>query len=462
MGTLEFASLAKENYTEGDLEALRLLSGQAAIAVNNALLFEQEHQRSLELAGLANLAQTVSSLRDPQDLYARLVESIIPLIPVEILGFLIYDEKRRTLFGQTPFLGILDSVVEWYQATIEPESRAEECLRNGQPIVTEDATEDPYMQVLDIHHLARASGIRQAVLLPLASSGNVLGFLLVARKKDGTSFDSNDLRLLAIIAGQTAPMIENAALIYQARQRTQRAESLRRIADLTNSNATLDEILKYSLLDLSRLLQVDNAAIFFLDENHNELRLHLESVFGIPPQVSALLGRIMVADEISDPSDIHKMLTFTVKPVLIENLEDEKWDAPFYRLLARELHLRSVMGVPMISRERPIAQLFLGSSKPGQFFQGDVQTVTMAAEQMASAIEQSILTSQTDQNLRQRVEQMTAVTRVSRELNRTLDLDHLLQRIYAENPQNDGRRLRHNHAPRCRESNPHSGGLSRN
>jgi len=432
VGTLEFASLVKENYTEADLDALRLLSGQAAIALNNALLYEQEHQRSLELAGLANLAQTVSSLRDPQDLYARLVESIVPLIPVEILGFLIYDENRRILFGQTPFLGILDSVVEWYQTTIEPESRAEEYLRSGLPIVTEDATEDPYMQVLDIHHLAQASGIRQAVLMPLAASGKALGFLLVARKKDKTGFESNDLRLLSIIAGQTAPMIENAILISQARQRTQRAESLRRIADLTNSNATLDEVLKYSILDLSRLLQVDSAAMYLLDENHNELRLHQESVFGIPAQVAALPGRLSVADEFSDSPDTHNTLTFTIKPVLIENLEDEKWDSPFYRLLERELHLRSLMGIPLISRERTIAELFLGSSKPGFFLPGDIQTVATGAEQIASAIERSILAAQTDQSLRQRVEQMTAITRISRELNRTLDLDHLLQRIYAE------------------------------
>ncbi len=73
------------------------------------------------------------------------------------------------------------------------------------------------------------------------------------------------------------------------------------------------------------------------------------------------------------------------------------------------------MGIPLITRERAIAELFLGSSKPGFFLQGDVQTVATGAEQMASAIEQSILTAQTDQSLRQRVEQMTAITRVGRE-----------------------------------------------
>ena len=40
VGTLELASLAKNGFSESDLEILRMLSGQAAVALNNALLFQ--------------------------------------------------------------------------------------------------------------------------------------------------------------------------------------------------------------------------------------------------------------------------------------------------------------------------------------------------------------------------------------------------------------------------------------
>ena len=291
IGTIELASLMKESYNESDLEILRLLSGQAAIALNNALLYQQELQRSTELAGLANLAQSISVIRDPQDLYTRLVESITPLIQVEILGFLVYDENRRILHGQIPILGIQPSVVEWYQTTIEPDSKAEQILSGAQPIVTEEATEDPRLITLELHHFAQAASIHNAVFLPLTSAGRTLGYLLAATKRDGSAFDQNDLRFLSIIAGQAAPIIDNAALVQQARHRAQRAETLRRIASLTSSAATLEEILKYSVLDLGRLLQADIAAIYMLDENRGELRLHRESVFGIAPEIAAQSGK---------------------------------------------------------------------------------------------------------------------------------------------------------------------------
>jgi PAS domain S-box-containing protein len=88
--------------------------------------------------------------------------------------------------------------------------------------------------------------------------------------------------------------------------------------------------------------------------------------------------------------------------------------------------------VPLIARERSLGEVILGSLKADFFNQGDVTSVETAAGQFAAAIEQSSLYSQTDQSLRQRVEQMTALAHISRELNSTLDLEHLLSRVFDE------------------------------
>jgi GAF domain-containing protein len=106
IGTIELSSLSPGAFTGNDLEVLQLVSGQAALALHNACLFELEQRRALELSGLAQLAQAAGSLRDPQDLFARLVDSITPLLDLEILGFLVWDETRRTLEAIAPFLGL--------------------------------------------------------------------------------------------------------------------------------------------------------------------------------------------------------------------------------------------------------------------------------------------------------------------------------------------------------------------
>ena len=158
--------------------------------------------------------------------------------------------------------------------------------------MTSDAPADERIQAYGLHHLALAAGIHATVLMPLTAGGHMLGYLQAANKRDGTAFDAGDVRFLAIIAGQAAPMIENLALVENSRRRAQRAETLRRIASLTSSAATIEEILKFSVLDLARLLQVDAAAIFLVDESRGEMRLHRASMFGIPPDASEVLSRI--------------------------------------------------------------------------------------------------------------------------------------------------------------------------
>jgi PAS domain S-box-containing protein len=427
VGTLELASLAKDNFNENDLEVLRLLSGQAAIALNNALLYRQELHRSMELAGLARLAQTVSAIRDPQDLYTQLIESISPLLPVDILGFLVYDENRGLLEGQTPFMGIHADVIEWCRTTIQPDSPAEEIWRKAETIVATNAPEDPRLMALELHHLALAAGIRHTVLAPLTSGGRMLGYLQVADKRDGTPFDQNDLRFLAIIAGQAAPIIENANLVQQSRQRAQRAETLRRIASLTSSSATLDEILKFSILDLARLLQADVAVLFLLDDSWGELRMHRASLFGVSPEIANQLGRL-TTDDPQFPSSA----TGSKQPFLSGDLSEAE-EVPLLLLpLVENMKVLSVIDSPLIIRERGIGELVIGSLRHNFYSHGDAQTVATSVSQLASAIEQSSLYAQTDESLRQRVAQLTALTRISRELNTTLQLEPLLERVYDE------------------------------
>ncbi|MGW8251448.1 MAG: GAF domain-containing protein, partial [Anaerolineales bacterium] len=427
IGTIELASLSKEKFRATDLEVLRLLAGQAAIALNNALLYKQELERSLELGGLASLAKAVSAIRDPQDLYSRLIDSISPLLDVDILGFLVFDENRGMLVGQVPFMGIQSTVIEWYQVKIQPDTPAEEIWKSAETLIATNAPEDPQLVTLGLHHLALAAGVRHTVLEPLTSGGEMLGYLQVANKRDGTPFDQNDMRFLKIVAGQTAPIIENAKLAQQSQHRMQRAETLRRIASLTSSAATLDEILKFSILDLARLLHADIAILFLVDENHGDLKPHKSSAFGVPPEAFDGLGYLSTEDPL-----FNRSVTGSHQELFSGDIRQDPDILPIYQQLADELEIRSFMDVPLIIRDRGIGELVIGSTRPDVYSHGDAQTAGTSAWQLATAIERETLYSQTDQNLRQRVEQLTALTRVSRELNATLELQHLLQRVYDE------------------------------
>ena len=428
VGALVVGSVTREAFSAEDLNLLNMISGPTAAALANARRFQSERRRSAELASLAQLAQSFSSARDPLSLFSRLVESIVSLVNVEILGFLIFNENTRTLEGQDPISGFPSQFVELYRVPIPPNSPAETMLLNQDLIITESAADSPEWETLGLSYLARAASLRDTVLVPLNSGGRMLGYLQASNHTDSSrQFSQEEIHLLTIISNQAAPVIENVTLVLQARQRVLRAETLRKISSLASSAATFDEILKFALQELSRLLHADLSFIFLLDQIQGMLRMHQNSIFGQPQSYPGLSLSLPV-----DDPQYHFTITGRLHAFTTRNINDEKVVIPFYQQLTQTWQLVSMVAVPLIVRDVGIGEIWLCSHRDGAFDQSDVQVVATAAGQLAGVVEQSYLSAQTDENLRQRVEQLTAITRVSRELSTSHDLSRLLRIVYDE------------------------------
>jgi GAF domain-containing protein len=254
------------------------------------------------------------------EIFTRLVESVSPLFKTEIIGFLLYDEDKRTLEGKNPFKGLPSNVVEIYRSNIPVGSPAETIITSNEPIITMNALEDERWRALGLLDVATAASLRDNALVPLLSSGRMLGYFQIGHHHRGASpFTSEELRLMNIVANQAAAIIENILLVQQARSRAQRADALRRIASLSSSSATLEEILKYSVQELAHLFQADMGAIFLLDEARGMLRLRRESTFGVPEDISSTFIQIFV-----DDPNYRYTVSGSRKPFLTGSLSTER------------------------------------------------------------------------------------------------------------------------------------------
>jgi len=429
LGTLTLASLNEGEYQKDDLDLLRLLGDQAAVAVHNALLYQMEQRRANELNGLAQLAQAFSSARDSQTLFTNLVQSIAPLVAVDILGFLLYNESQRSLEGQVPFYGLPPQFLELYKVRVNPGSPLEAALLAQDIILSENAAEDPNWARLELERLSQGASLRETALVPLVTGGRMLGYLQASNHSEGqTVFSQDEMHLLTIIANQVAPILENAGLMHLSRQRAQRAEGLRRIASLTSSAATLDEILKFSLQELAHLLHAQMGVVFLLNADRTSLLLHKDSAYGTQKRLQER-SISLTADDPQFPFTVSASL----HPTLLELLEiGQKPIIPFYRQFFQTLDIVSAVVVPLVVRDEGIGELWLGSTAANFFDRGDLQVVSTAAGQLAGVVEQSYLVTQTDESLRRRVEQLTALMRISRELSTSLDLESILRLVLEE------------------------------
>jgi len=431
IGTLEVGHLSPGVLGQQDLDLLQLVSSQAAYSMRNAILFASEQSRSAELSGLANLAQAFGAAQDHTNLISRLIESIAPLFSVEILGFLLYDEGKRTLEGQIPFQGLPSHIVEIYRTTIHPESAAEKILLERKPLVTRNAADDEIWHDLGLQNLAQAASLRESVLMPMISGERLVGYLQLSNHRQATiEFSETELRLITTVANQAAGIIENSFVVENTRQRAMRSDALRRIASLSVSTAPLDEILKVSLEELAHLFQCDLTAVFLLDEQVGELRLHAGSVIGTTSDSAGSLARLHV-----DEPQYRFTVSGSRELFMSGRLSSDRRVLPVYRPLVTSLQVESAIVVPLILRDRSLGELMLGSRKTEFFNSYDLQIVSTAAGQLAKAIDDATRAKQTDESLHRRVEQLTSIARVSRELNSMVDLKSILEIVLDESLQ---------------------------
>jgi PAS domain S-box-containing protein len=428
VGLLELGSVTPGALKEEDLGLVQLMAGQFSVALYNALLYQSEQQRAAELSGLAELSQTIRAVRDPHQVYAGLIDSIVPLFEVENLGFLIYNELTHHLEGQVPFHGLPAQFVRLYHANIPPNSSAEKIMLQQDVIISKDAANDARFEILGLQPLAQAASMHDTALVPLQSGGKLLGYLQASNHLGKPrSFSSDEVHLLTIVASQSAPIIENARLVQQTRMRAQRSEALRAVASLASSDATLEEIFSLALRSLGDILKADVGAVFLLDRDRGALSMQRNSMYGRLPLVPEREGSL--------PID-HPQYPFTVTggqhAFTSDRLTEAQALIPFYGQILEMWKIESVVAVPMVVRDKGVGEIWFGSLSANAFDQGDLQVLMTAAGQLGGVVEQSYLFEQTDDSLRRRVDQLTALTRISRELSASLDIQYLLKQVYDE------------------------------
>ena len=330
--------------------------------------------------------------------------------------------------AQVPFQGLPAQIVELYKLMIKPGDQIEKSLIEQDVIYSEDASSDPQWEALGFDYISKAASMRETVLVPLTSGGRMMGYLQASNHKNELrSFTREEMRFLTIMANQTAPIVENAILVQQTRARAQRAEALRRIASLASSDATLDETLTFAIRELANLLRADVSGIFLLGEHGDILRFHQPSLFGRENQSAPRVELLSIEDP-----QFPFSVTGSRHVLWSGNLDDEETLIPYYQPLIEHWNIKSVVAVPLVIRDEGVGELWLGSSQNDFFDQGDLQAVVTAAGQLAGVVDQAYLVQQTDESLRRRIDQLTALTRINREVSTSLDIRHLLQLIHKE------------------------------
>ena len=216
-------------FSESDEMAARALAFAAAVAIDNAQLFERERMAVKWMEASREITTALLSSAEPNLMPLQLIaeraralteaEQAIVLVPVD--DDLPMDEIDTLVISAA--VGLNASEVIGQRIPVDA-STSGAVFRSGEPVITE-ALSYPIQAFTDV-------GERSAILMPLRAHDEMAGVIAVARSAEHPPFDDSYLGLVSDFATHAAIALMLAAGRQHARQLTLVAERERIAHDL--------------------------------------------------------------------------------------------------------------------------------------------------------------------------------------------------------------------------------------
>ncbi|HXQ72488.1 MAG TPA: sigma 54-interacting transcriptional regulator [Pyrinomonadaceae bacterium] len=226
------------------------------------------------------------------------------------------------------------------------------------------------------------AGLRSGCSVPLISHDQVLGTLNVGSLKE-CAFSEEDAQLLEQIGVQVAIAVENALNFQRAERDRDENQLLLEITNAVTSHLDISELLAATSDSLKKVIPHDVAALALYDEQAKVLRVHtLDTPWSDDSFTEE--GFLMTLDD----SPAGRAVT-TRQPVNIDRLAESEFTSPVMAQ-AVAAGLKSGCNTPLISHDRVVAVMAIGSKQEAAFSQADVKLFTHIAGQLAVAVENSL------------------------------------------------------------------------
>lgn len=435
IGTIELTSIEPGFFEREDMALLSLLADQIAIAIENARQYGAQAERVAELAGLQKIAQAISALQDPYKLYAQLGQRVAELMETDMAGVLLYDPEQERLAAQRPFYGVPDPVTADYIIPLEKGSPVRSLWEDVNYWFSNEVADHHLVVALGLEMLVEMAGLTNTAMVMMTVGEERIGVLQVGNKQDGTPFTLEDIRLLKIYASQVAIVVESARLYNEEQSRVAELRGLQQIVQTMGSLTNPEELYAQLTRRIAELMKVEICGVL-LHEPEEDLLVARTPFYGVKDDVASThtipVDKRGFSREVWQEHDFYYSNDVGL---------DDTIDVLEIREFARDAGLRNTIMAPLSAGGRRFGMLQV-ANKIGDidFDDGDKRLVTIFAGQAAALLDNARLYQDTDTTLRKRAAELRSVSRISHELNATLELERILEVIATEALRAEGAR----------------------
>lgn len=254
--------------------------------------------------------------------------------------------------------------------------------------------------------------------VPLTAGDKSVGVMAAAAYEPEVTFSAEDENFFVTVAAYSASILERHNLYDRLAARARQLSTLNEIGNLLASSLDLNRVLALVVRNAARLLEAGAGSLLLLDEDSGELVFRVAS----GPTSGELIGLRMPSDKGIAGAAFTKH-----RPVITQNTrKDQRWYDNFDK--KAEFVTESIIAVPMTARGRTIGVLEVLNRKDNRAFNDeDAELLLAFGAQSAIAIENARLFTMTDQELQDRLEELTTLQLIDRQLNATLDYNAVMK-----------------------------------
>jgi diguanylate cyclase (GGDEF)-like protein/PAS domain S-box-containing protein len=361
------------SYTAEESELARAFANQAAIAVENARLFDETMERAESLSALYEIGKQINATLELDRVLEVICDEAMRATGAAIAEVSLVDLER----GIWEMKAIRGYSENWKGRIFSlDEGITGRVARTGELAVIPDVRQAD-------DHLGDAR-IRSELTVPILSEGKVIGVVNI-ESTELSAFGEDDLHFLQALADQTAIALKNASFFEEERRRATQLALINEVGEKAASILDLDKLMQEVTRSIQESFNYYNVAFFLLDEERREGAM--QAVAGGFEHVAA--------DEYRQSLD-EGIIGFTARTGEYWLANDISKDPHYVKGFLDEVLTRSELCVPIKLGDKVIGVLDVQSIRLNDFGQADVVALQTVADRVAIAIQNAQLFEKTE------------------------------------------------------------------